>query len=236
MKRSWVLTIGLVLLWPSWSWAAWAFVQSNVASTNAVQLTSVAAGNLVVVCTKYEGTTGVGDVTASDGTSSLTLGPHEYNDAASDLGLVAFYLLNSNAGTKTYTVTFGAAKSFYVTTAMELDYGSATATFDTSAANEGLGVAVTTGDITTTGADIAVAACHSNYNGETSNTELIGVSAATDAVRAAGGSMWWKAGSLSGAGGTATILSSYWIGSILSFNATAGAGSEIFGFYQRKAQ
>lgn len=217
-----ILPVQLVL--PVQSWAAWSFVKSANASTNSVQLTTVTAGNLIVCHIKYEGTTAAGDITFSDGTSSFQLGTHQYD--ADDMGGQMFYLLSSVAtGTVTYTATFGAAKSFYSLSCMELDYGSDTASFDTQNVNTGAGLTPTTGNITTTGSTIAVVAAAGNYGGETTGTELIGVGAATNVQRQSQESMWWAAGGLSAAGGTATLGgSSLWTGHIMSFNATAGGG------------
>lgn len=226
-----------LLAFPVQSWAAWAWVQDGSATTNAVTLTSVAAGNLIVCHIKYEGTTAAGDITVSDGTSALTAGTHQYDPTSGDMGGQMFYLLVSNAGTKTYTATFGVAKAFYAMSCMELDYGTDIASFDTQAVNTGNGLTPTTGNITTTGSTIAVVAGAGNYGGEITSTELIGVSGATNIERQNQESIWWKAGSLTAVGGTATLSgSTSWTASIMSFNAVAGAGAETFGFYKRRAR
>ncbi len=202
---------------------AWTFVQSASAASNAVSLTGVTAGNLIVFYVKYEGATASGDITASDGTTGLTAGTHAYN---ADLGGQAFYLLSANSGNKTYTATFGVAKTFYSCCIMEWAPGG-TASFDSQNTSSGNGTTIATGNITTTGSTILAIGAHGNYNGQTSSAELIAGSAAAQVVRQGsnGSSMWASPGSLSAQGGACTITGTDWVGNIISFSVESGPGS-----------
>lgn len=203
---------------------SWTFIQSASAASNAVSLTGVGAGNLIIFYIKHEGTTASGDITVSDGTSNFTGGTYVFHGSG-DLGGQMWYLLSANSGNKTYTATFGTSKSFYSCDVMEYSY-SGTASFDTQNTNSGNGTTPTTGNITTTGSTILVACAHGNYNGQTSNTELVGGSSALQTVRQGsnGSSLWTKTGSLSAQGGQCTIGTTNWLGHIMSFNETAGGG------------
>lgn len=203
---------------------AWSFVQSASAASNAVSLTGVTAGNLIVFYIKHEGTTASGDITVSDGTTSFTAGTYVFHGSG-DLGGQMFYLLNANGGNKTYTATFGVAKSFYSCDVMEWN-PNGTPTFDTQNTNSGNGVTPTTGTISTTGSTILAVAAHANYNGATSSAEQVGGVAADQVVRQGsnGSSMWAKTGSLTAQGGQCTISTTNWLGHIMSFDATAGGG------------
>lgn len=202
---------------------AWSFVQSGSAASNAVALTGVTAGNLIVFYIKHEGTTASGDITVSDGTTSFTAGTYQVH---TDMGGQMFYLLSANSGNKTYTATFGTAKTFYSCCVMEWN-PNGTATYDgnQNTAN-GNSTTPASGNITTTGSTILAVGAHGNYNGATSNTELVGGAAADQVVRQGsnGSSMWAKAGSLSAAGAQCTIGSTNWVCNIMAFEATAGGG------------
>lgn len=141
---------------------SFAFVQKNHSTsagnsaTQTVQLTGVAAGNLIIVGGKAEGINGTTVTGISDGTTAFTVsGPSDH--ANNDLRWVFGYLLVSVAsGTVTYTITHSAATpAFFWTFAYEFS-GVGTRAFDQAAGATGTSGDVNSGNITT-GAAVAVA-------------------------------------------------------------------------------
>lgn len=128
------------------------FVQRGVASnTNVVTLTGVTAGNLIVVVTRHEGAATT--LTCSDGTTSLTAG-NKVSHSNGDLHGQMFYLLSANGGNVTYTISYGAARTFKSIIAEEHSYSGGTISLDTQAAGAyGTGTAIASNNITTTGTD-----------------------------------------------------------------------------------
>jgi len=114
------------------------FVKSNsnvsapTSATSTVQLTTVTAGNLIIVAQKSEGAGEQAISGISDGTSSFSLAT-EKEHTNGDLRWRFGYLLSSVAsGTVTYTVTRGNALACCFTTfAFEFSYSGGTAAFDT---------------------------------------------------------------------------------------------------------
>lgn len=203
---------------------AFSYVQGAFANgDNKVSLTSVAAGNLIVVYFGQDNPTTGGTYTCSDGTSSLvavTSGDGTYHYCR------MFYLLSANSGNRTYTVT-GDAYSTQVTAVMEFSY-SGTCEYDQQNHNSGDGSgSITTGNITTTGtAEVCICAAGGYASGNLSSQQIGGTNA-TGTLDSTGGenSMWYRITTLSGGQGTATDPSSgYWAAQIISFKEASVGG------------
>lgn len=192
------------------------YVQSNsVGGSNAVELTGVTAGNLIVVFFSQTGTEDT--LTASDGTSSLTA------VTAGDGTYVAvrfFYLLSANAGDMTYTIS-GATGSGYFTAAYEFSFSGGNIAYDTENHNlaDGDG-SITTGNITSATVAVCIAAANS-YAGGNLTSQQIGGNAATATLDSLAGeiSSWYRIGPVSAGQATATDPGAgYWGAQIVSFN------------------
>lgn len=143
-----------------------------------VQLTTVTAGNVIVLHAKHEGSPTT--ITVSDGTTSFTAAT-KVNHGNNDLSGQFFYLLSSVAsGTVTYTVTFAAARGFRGVVVMEFTR-TGTAAFDTEptgGGSSGTGGTITSGNMTTSVADSLVLGGYSNYGSESLATiQINGVNA-----------------------------------------------------------
>lgn len=211
---------------------AFAFIQSNSAQDDnndnsaSVGMT-VTAGNLVVGMGKWEvGTTTLG---VSDGTTGFTMrsvNPHSNND----LNICFGYLPSANGGAQTYTFTWGANRPFKWVHVREYSY-TGTASFDVDDVTaEGSGTTVTTGAITTTGTDEVVIMGVGFYQSVNYGPgQTIGGSAAGNGLGTTGTTAYTAdriltATMSSGAGVVGTSASNDWVGSLISFKATAGGG------------
>jgi hypothetical protein len=172
------------------------FVQSQTMFSDAssttipVSLTGVGAGNLIVVWAKWEG--GATTATASDGTSSLTMGTVGTH-SNSDLSGVFGYLLSANSGARTYTITLGATRSFTRMAVLEFSH-TGTVTFDAQNTGSGTSTTPTSGNITTTGGTGALAlGGYGEYSGGTlSNSQINGVAADSLISTPALSAVWYR--------------------------------------------
>jgi len=122
---------------------------SSGATSIAVAVTNVQAGDLVVIFAKWEST--VGTPSMSDGTSSLTLDPDGVKSHDSgDPKTAMFYLLSSVAsGTVTYTLTYGATQTWRDLIAMVYRPSGGTVEFKDSVTGSGIDTSASSGNITT---------------------------------------------------------------------------------------
>jgi len=139
------------------------FLQSNVAeSGTTIVLNNVKGNTLIAICLKWEGPTS-GNATVSDGISSFSntnVVVHANNDLHSEFA----YLLNSNAGNRTYTVTFPASASFQRIRIGEFNHTYGDFQFDTSSGSSGTGSTTSSGNYTTTGTDEITFGCYGEYS------------------------------------------------------------------------
>jgi hypothetical protein len=196
--------------------------------TIAVTLAGVAAGDLVVVSCKFEG--GATTATCSDGTSSLTQSAVGVQaNASGDPREVMFYILSSVAsGSVTYTVTFGAARTFRnIMVIANTPPANTTVALDgTAAGNTNAGsTAVDSSNMTTTGTN---GMAYGGYGGFGSHITRVSSNAARpDAYQGtstSGNALWcaaYSSGFTGSAAGTLDV-SERWNAQILSFNAQAG--------------
>src|SRR3989344_1216988 len=243
MKKYIFIFVALFLFFsarPLGALAAFTAVQSGVgggevaATTVAVTLTGVTAGNLVVVWVGSEddGSTAA-TTTVSDGSSTLVATPlKDALDFSHHSGGFS-YLLSANGGDRTYTVTYSDTRAYRRIIAWEFSYDG-TASLDAEASNSGTsGTAYTSGSITTSNATDLVFGAEYNHSGGAKNTPLINGVAATAIVNDTGNlyaSLWYKIQSSTFADGVAAINgpNTVWIGDIIAFKAVvtpSGGGS-----------
>jgi hypothetical protein len=201
------------------------FVQSNTNSSGSgttlgAQLTSVAAGNLIVVATGHYSAATV-TMSCSDGTSSLT-GTTQRNHVAGGRSIQFFYLLSANSGTKTYTVTFSATATLPRIVVIEYDY-TGTCSFDQEnwAESNGGTTALTTGNITASANAALIVCSHFNASAVDMTDAQIGGIAADRVITPATGDNIWDRAVTSGFGpgqGTGTANAN-WIAAIANFKA-----------------
>jgi hypothetical protein len=218
---------------------ALAFVKSNAATEDTddtavtVQLTTVTAGNLIVLWIKFEGdANNNATCSASDGTSSFTARPVNHNDGVDDLHGCFLYLLASVAsGTVTYTVTISESVPFKVVHAREYSY-TGTLSFDVADETaEGATSPATVGPsgaITTTGTDEVVIGGIAFYQSTGIDTSTIGGVAAANEV-GTGTSGFTSHRILTATMTSGTFVANVgadndWVASIISFKAAAGGG------------
>lgn len=223
--------VGFLLCFTS-AEAAFTKIQSNTtvadgsATTVAVSLTGVTAGNLIVCFIKGEG--GSVSITVSDGTSTLADGTR--TDSTSG-GAQFSYLLSANGGNRTYTATFGAAQTFRRIFVIEFSYtGGSTGSLDAQNTGSGTSTAPASGTITTTGTDEVVLGFYVDFSGQLSTSEQInGVAAdfVLDNPAVANDAMWYRILSATFSGGTASAtiaVSGEWICNVIAIKATAAGG------------
>lgn len=206
------------------------FVQGNSAATDAggngalptVQLTNVAAGNLIVYWAKNEAAQSLTAV--SDGTNSLTMSAENNHTTDGIRGRMA-YLLSSSAGTKTYTPTFNAVNDFKQVYVAEFSYAGTLALGAENHTADGSGTAPASVAITTTAANALVCAGMGHFNGGTYSSKQIGGVAAggsfaTDQSSSTAFYRILTATMTTGTGAATMSASDSWVASIISFNVT----------------
>lgn len=191
-------------------------------------------GDLVMVMVSFEGFTTT--CSASNGTSSLTAwGPGvTAGSRGSEPWLCAFYKLSSDVGsTPTYTVTFGANRTYRNIVVMTYTPSAGSVVLDGTAAGNsgGPGTTVTSSNITTTSNDGVVFSLYGNYGGPvtlpiTINGTTVeqgkeanpasGLYSALFALRYAAG--------FTGNGSTALSASAIWTAGIIAFKLRPPAG------------
>jgi hypothetical protein len=210
-----------------------AFVQSNSSSTDltgttqAVTLTGVGAGHLLVCWLKHEGASTT--YSLSDGTSTFTNGTI-INHANGDLHGLWMYLLVGNSGDLTYTVTLGATRPFRRLHIWEFSY-TGTASLDTQNTGSGNGATPVSGAITTTGTDAVVLGSYGEYNaGIVSAPVINGVAADGSRINSPALSFvatWYTLETATFAGGTASCsltIADDWLCNVLALKTDAGGG------------
>lgn len=154
------------------------FVQSARSdNSTTVALNGVAAGNLIVLSSKWEGTQGV-ILSVSDGTSPFEL-PSSNNFTpginVSTAGGFAF-LRASTSGNKTYTVTVpggGGAGGFQRTCVMEFSYLGGTVEVENGHGADGTsGTAMSSGIMIADAADLLAIGAFFENSGQSVNTPL----------------------------------------------------------------
>ncbi|MFZ3043878.1 MAG: hypothetical protein WA058_02090 [Minisyncoccia bacterium] len=180
------------------------------------------AGNLVVAWAGWDGTPGT--VSLSDGTSSFTGGTQAHNSDGADTYGQFFYLLSSNGGSKTYTVSFGATVDWSTLTVIEFHVTSGTWAFDAQNTGTGNSTACASGVITTASTSEAVIGGYRSGSVSTTSSEQInGVAATEDAAVSPNSldSVWYRIPVATFAGGTAsaTVTSQRWICNVIAFKA-----------------
>lgn len=225
----------------------WIFNNSNgsaasaSAGTAAVTVTGVKVGDLIVVLTKFEGSSTT--VTCSDGTSSLTAWSQGViSNSSGDPRMACHYLIASVAsGSVTYTSTFGANQSFRDVVAMAYTYTpNIVPVLDgTAISSTGSGTAITSTNITTTGTDGLAFGLYADFGGTLSAPLINGVAADQTQVASTDKTALFSKTYSSGFVGaaTGTISSNRWDCGVIAFrlrNTTVlndyqfvGAGSGI---------
>lgn len=208
---------------------AFTYVQAANATTttsstsSSVTLNGITAGNLLVLWVKFEGG-GATTVTVSDGTSSFTAAPTQINHSNGQLNGQFFYLLSANAGNKTITATYGAARSYKRMIVSEYSYSN-TAAFTDDAGNYGNSASPSSGNMTSyNGANLGVGG-FGEYAGTTTSSETIAGNAASNpaAMTATYASSWYYIDSTTYTGPAAgSISSSEWVCGGICFEDVAG--------------
>ena len=158
--------------------ASFAFLRSGAASNDSgattltVQLTGVAAGDLIVAYVKYEGAATT--VAVSDGASTFAADT-AVHAANGDLHGQFFYALAAQAsGTVTYTATWAASKPYRKLFVYEYSHSGTVATFDVSGRATATSGTLNSGAVTTTGTDEVVFGSYGEYSANTTSNEQIG--------------------------------------------------------------
>lgn len=193
-----------------------------------IQLTSVVAGNLIVLWCKWE----EGDTTLSisDGTSSLDTTTH-INNGSTVHGCWAYILSTVANGTVTYTFTFGANSHFKRAHVAQFSY-SGTIEYDGSTGASGTGTAVDSGTIATTGSEEICLGGYGESNNTTRASHAIDGTAA-DGVFSGGGSLtdaWYRRLTATDADVEATVTlgtSMAWIGGVIGFKESGAAAATV---------
>ena len=186
---------------------------------------STTAGDLVAVWVKHEGTPTT--ITVSDGTSSFTAATKRTHSNNDDNGQWFYLLSTVSTGSKTYTATFGANKTFRSIHVWAF-IPTATVAFDTEAlsAADASGTAATSAAFSTTGTDEVVLGGYTNYGGGEPSSRAIN-SVAADGFLQGGNdlaSTWYRilTATFSNGAATATIADSDYILNAIALKAGAG--------------
>ena len=211
------------------------FVQSASANgdgsstTLAVSLTGVGSGNLIVVYAGFfnEATT---SMSVSDGTSTLT-GLTQRHAGTNNHDGQWFYLLTANSGNLTYTVTYGAARSFRRIWVGEYSY-TGTASFDVENFNNSDVTNVLAGGvITTTGTDELVLSSHQCHVGaHISSPQFDSVAADRTTQIGSNADVWDRilTATVSNKEASGTAGSAQWLSITASFIITGGGARGLF--------
>lgn len=210
-----------------------AFVQSGSNSADgestslAVTLTGVAAGNLIVCWSKFEGADTTD--TMSDGTSSLAQGA-KINHANGDLRGRFFYLVAANSGTRTYTLSLAGARPYKRLHVWEFS-SSGTLSLDVQNTGSGAAGTASSGTVTTTGSDAVALGGYGEYTAAVpSNPQINGVAAGGSIINVPTNTYtasWYRLLSATFANGAATINANTggdWVCNIIVLKTSGGGG------------
>lgn len=210
------------------------FVQSNSSfNSNTAALTGVGAGNLIVLHAKWENSKN--NISATDGTTSLSLGTRA--DSASADGVMSqfAYLLVANSGNITYTVTFpaGHVAGTRCIVVMEFSY-TGTMSLDVQNVGNGNSSAPATGTVTTTGTDEVACggvgvwtASQEPITAMLINAVAAGGSVVVSSPSAPDSAMWYRLLTATFSGGTASCTLDgvdEWSANIITLKAVAAGG------------
>jgi hypothetical protein len=232
MRRLVTVLAFLLLSLPAETQASWSLVSSSGsttagnATTQAVTLTSIQAGDLIVL---YFGDDTSTTISVSDGTSSLTT--TSLAGFAGQFGAFAYLLSSVATGSVTYTVTYGASVGDRTIVGFAFrPLSGATVSKDGTEQFESVatGTSVTTPNITTTGTDGVAVGAVAQDNVATPSAQQINATNA-DGTQTGGiiGSGWYKTYT-SGFTGNATATlsaSAKHIGALIAFSQVGGGGS-----------
>lgn len=215
--------------------AAWSLVQSSSGNSDPSAgnptLNQVGAGHAIAIWYNWENNANPGGVITgiSDGTSSFTagtIGDHSNNDMHGQF----WYLLNANAGNKTFTVTTSGTVQFTAWQIAEFAYDN-TASLDVQNTGTGTSTALASGSVTTTGTVALALGGYAKYSSESvdisdGSPKINGVSAygvpGWDPQSAPTTWMWYRPLSATFTGGTSTATlsgSREWVGNIIVFKS-----------------
>lgn len=204
-------------------------VDGGAYSTRQVTLNSIAAGALIVIAVNYEGASTTTSV--SDGTTTATALTQK-SHGNGDVHTRFFYYLSHAGGTKTFTLTLGAARSWIDFHVWEINPGGATVEFASEPAGgggAGTSTAPNSGSMTTTQANGCAVGFYGEYSAATVSNPLISGAAADDSQGAATTARsWFKAlsSTLNGAASCTLSSSESWVCGGAAFQEVAGGGTE----------
>lgn len=239
-----LLALILCLCVSSPSWASWTFVNSGGSgtagsgATATFTIASVHVGDTVAIGVKWEG----GDTTISCSDTASTfadafVGAH-VTDASAASHTTCYTLSSATSGTVTYTVTWGAARTFRDIGGMAYT-PSGTASLDgTPHIAAGNGATANSGNMTTTGTD-GISFGTFGETGATPTTATAAINAVTrDQVKTYGTAVHsciWSKSYSAGFTGAATVpIGSGDFGcSVISFK-TSGAAAASSGYSKQK--
>lgn len=159
MKRLIAIALSISISMVAPSYASWTFVNSGGAgssgstTTATFKITGVAVGDVVSIGVKYEG--GTTTVTCSDTASTFVdafVGAHQ-TDGSGGIHTACYTVSASSAGVVTYTITWGAARTFKDIGGMAYRPSSAASLDATPKLATGSGTTATSGNATTTSTD-----------------------------------------------------------------------------------
>jgi hypothetical protein len=189
-------------------------------------ITSVQAGDLVVACLgNLEGTPTT--YSLSDGTStfSLATGSDEVFGAGA-AHIETHYLLASVAtGSPTYTLTYGAARTYRVM-GIYVFRPTAAVSVGNSSSSSGTGTAISSGNITVSSSDLIAFACAGTINTTAAPSPItINGVAATGSLHSNYFTVWYAEAAAGYTGAAAgTISSDSWGANVTAFTIGAGGG------------
>lgn len=192
-------------------------VGTGSGTTAAVQLTSIAAGDVVVVWAANGASVDINSV--SDGTTSLTLLNQLSNGSLRTR--IAYLLASVATGSVTYTITFASSVGANVCAAAFVPPSAASFDVDLATGVGGSGTAISSGNITTTGSDELVVGCASNENTAGYTAHLVNSVAADGNVIKNGASLWWRfvSATFTGAATVTIDVSSRWSCHVVAIKA-----------------
>lgn len=209
----------------------------NSANLDATASLNVAAGDVLVMVCKWEGSaaTVAGGKSTDLGTNSFTFPAGARTDHANgDLHLSIGYVLSATADA-TFTPRFNlsASRTFrrQITLQFRPDSGD-TVTFEAASAGTGDSATPSSGNATAAGDDLICVGAFGEYFAGTTDTEQIngvGATEATASPQASGTSAWWR---IVGAGftGAATAnigVTEEWACSLLVLSSDASGGGDV---------
>lgn len=222
---------------------AWTITQKNLKETDAsgasetVALTGIAAGSLIVLCVKHEGAATT--LAISDGTTSATAATKK-SHANGDLHCQFFYYLSHAGGTKTFTLTLGAARVYKRFHVWEIALGGGAAQFASEPSGGGAtgsSTAPDSGSMTTAQSTGAAFGLYGEYATRTVSARLIGGLAADDSQGSATIASSWAemlSATLSGSASCTLSWSATWMCCGIAFDQAVAGGSAIVSIIMRQ--